>query len=86
MKIQEIKTALKEILNERTTREIKVIFPVAYGNKLTFRKNARYPMMSDVCWELKKMQLMEEHPEADVLANDEYKLVMLIDGKIEDEK
>lgn len=77
--IEKIKEAIKEVLNEKTTREIMVISPVDWGTKLSFSKKTRYPMMSDVVWELKKLQLKEAHPEADILREDEYKIILLID-------
>lgn len=77
--INKIKEAIKEVLNERTTREIMVISPVDWGTKLSFSKKTRYPMLSDVAWELKKLSLKEAHPDADVLREDEYKIVLLVD-------
>lgn len=77
--IEKIKKAVKEVLNERTTREITVISPVDWGTKLSFSKKTRYPMLSDVAWELKKLSLKEAHPDADVLREDEYKIVLLVD-------
>lgn len=77
--INKIKEAIKEVLNERTTREIMVITPVDWGKKLSFSKKTRYPMMSDVAWELKKLQLKEAHPDADIMRDDEYKIIMLVD-------
>lgn len=84
--IDKIKEAIKEVLNERTTREIMVISPVDWGTKLSFSKKTRYPMMSDVAWELKKLSLKEAHPDADVLREDEYKIVLLVDKVKEKEK
>lgn len=77
--IEKIKKAVKEVLNERTTREITVISPVDWGTKLSFSKKTRYPMLSDVAWELKRLSLKEAHPDADVLREDEYKIVLLVD-------
>lgn len=83
--IEKIKKAVKEVLNERTTREITVISPVDWGTKLSFSKKTRYPMLSDVAWELKKLSLKEAHPDADVLREDEYKIVLLVD-KVKEKK
>lgn len=83
--IEKIKKAVKEVLNERTTREITVISPVDWGTKLSFSKKTRYPMLSDVAWELKKLSLKETHPDADVLREDEYKIVLLVD-KVKEKK
>ena len=77
--IEKIKKAVKEVLNERTTREITVISPVDWGTTLSFSKKTRYPMLSDVAWELKRLSLKEAHPDADVLREDEYKIVLLVD-------
>lgn len=77
--INKIKEAIKEVLNERTTREIMVISPVDWGTKLSFSKKTRYPMLSDVAWELKKLSLKEAHPDADVLRENEYEIVLLVD-------
>lgn len=77
--IEKIKKAVKEVLNERMTREITVISPVDWGTKLSFSKKTRYPMLSDVAWELKRLSLKEAHPDADVLREDEYKIVLLVD-------
>ena len=79
MNIEKIKKAIREVINEKSTREIMVISPVDWGHKLSFTKDARYPMMSDVAWELKRMQLKEKHPDATVLEENEYKIVMLVD-------
>ena len=79
MNIENIKKAIREVINEKTTREIMVISPVDWGTKLSFTKDARYPMMSDVAWELKRMRLKEKHPDATVLEENEYKIVMLVD-------
>lgn len=79
MNIEKIKKAIREVINERMTREIMVISPVEWGDKLSFTKDARYPMMSDVAWELKRMRLKEKHPDATVLEEDEYKIVLLVD-------
>jgi hypothetical protein len=84
--IEKIKKAIKEVLNERTTREITVISPVDWGTKLSFSKKTRYPMLSDVAWELKRLSLKEAHPDADVLREDEYKIVLLVDKVKEKEK
>lgn len=84
--IEKIKKAVKEVLNERTTREITVISPVDWGTKLSFSKKTRYPMLSDVAWELKRLSLKEAHPDADVLREDEYKIVLLVDKVKEKEK
>ena len=87
MNIEKIKRAIKDVLNERTTREIMVISPVDWGTKLSFSKKTRYPMLSDVAWELKKLSLKEAHPEADVLKDDEYKIVLLVDvDKVKEKK
>lgn len=40
--------------------------------------------MSDVVWELKRMQLKEKHPDATVLEENECKIVMLVDKEKDD--
>ena len=79
MNIVKLKKAIRDVINEKTTREIMVISPVDWGSKLSFTKDARYPMMSDVAWEIKRMRLREKHPDATVLEEDEYKIVMLVE-------
>lgn len=79
MNIKNLKNAIREVLNEKSTREIMVISPVDWGIKLSFSREARYPMMSDIAWELKRMRLKEKHPDATVLEENEYKIVLLVE-------